>query len=375
MAGIYIHIPFCSSKCHYCNFYSTVSHKYSKDFLVALQEEIWLTRNYLENEEISTIYFGGGTPTTYDAAILEDIIEMVRNHHAVAKNIEITIEANPDDLSDSYLESLTKTSINRLSIGTQAFDDEILKRLNRRHTANQSLEAILNAQKHGFKNLSIDLIYAIPGLENTSWTDNLHMVTNLNPMHISAYHLTVEEGTALSSLISKKAYPTIDEEIGMEQFDIMEKVLISKGFEHYEISNFAKPGFRSMHNSNYWKGVKYLGLGPSAHSFNQVSRQWNVSNIKQYVESLKNGQMNFLVETLGQNDFYNEFIMLGFRTMEGVSIHEIEKRFGSSKSQAFMELANKFVEKSLMISEDGWFRLTSKGKKLADGISSDFFLE
>ena len=161
----------------------------------------------------------------------------------------------------------------------------------------------------------------------------------------------------------------------MEQFDIMEKVLISKGFEHYEISNFAKPGFRSMHNSNYWKGVKYLGLGPSAHSFNQVSRQWNVSNIKQYVESLKNGQMNFQVETLGQNDVYNEFIMLGFRTMEGVSIHEIEKRFGSSKIQVFMDLANKFVEKSLMISEDGWFRLTSKGKKLADGISSDFFIE
>lgn len=373
MAGIYVHIPFCSSKCHYCNFYSTVSLKYSGVFIECLKKEIEITAGYLDGEIVETIYFGGGTPTTYSPDVLEEIINKIKEYHAVSPDVELTLEANPDDLSDSYLIQLSKTSFNRLSIGTQAFDDQILSNLNRRHSAIQSISAIENSKQFGFSNLSVDLIYGIPGLTNERWIESLRKVLAMSPKHISAYHLTVEDGTALNKMISQEKYPAVDDEIGMQQFDLMVEIMQVNGFQHYEISNFAIEGFRSRHNSNYWNGKKYLGLGPSAHSYNHISRQWNVSNLKKYVDSLTKGDLDFQREVLTGKDIYNEFVMLGFRTMEGLSIDDIKLRFGDDKVLRFKNIATQFIEKGLIVTDSGTYKLTKEGKKLADGIAANFF--
>lgn len=372
MAGIYIHIPFCSTKCHYCNFLSTVSLKHKENVLAAVLKEIAMRKNYLEGEKIETIYYGGGTPTLLSKTELSDIQNSIKDNFEISENCEITIEANPDDLHSQKLEDLLAIGFNRLSIGTQAFDDDLLKQLNRRHTANQSFEAVTLAKEVGFRNISIDLIYGIPGLNNEKWVEEIHRALQLDIEHISAYHLTVEPGTALEILIKKKKYPAVDEEIGMQQFEILMDELNRGGFEHYEISNFAKPNKYSKHNTSYWNRKKYLGIGPSAHSFNLNSRSWNTNNLQEYFNSINKDKLSLETENLAIKDHFNEYIMLSLRTSIGVSESYIKNSF-PNYYESFLAQTQINISKNLMKKNDGFYILTRKGRLLADGIASDFF--
>lgn len=373
MAGIYLHIPFCASKCHYCNFVSTVSLKHKDNVLKAIISELLKRRDYLQGEKIETIYYGGGTPTILNNDELSLIQQIIKNNYSISDECEITIEANPDDLSEQKLSSLLEMGFNRLSIGTQAFDDKILKQLNRRHSANQSIEAVNMAQKTGFSNINIDLIYGIPGLENDHWKSEIDKAISLNINHISAYHLTVEPGTALEILIKKQKYPKLDEEIGMQQFDMLIEELEKAGYEHYEISNFAKPEQYSKHNTNYWQRKKYLGIGPSAHSYNLESRQWNTNNLIEYFSGIEQNTPIFEKEILNDYEQFNEYIMLSLRTKWGVSLEFIEQNFSEMK-EGFISKAQGFIAEEKMKSDGKIITLTKKGKFLADGIASDFFM-
>ena len=374
MSGIYIHIPFCSSKCHYCNFFSTVSLKHKQEVVYAIVEEVNLRKGYIKGEEINTIYYGGGTPTVLSNGELAAIHQAITQAFSLHPKAEITVEANPDDLNEKKLEALLQMGVNRLSIGTQAFDDTLLQKLNRRHTAAQAITAVEKAKEVGFNNISIDLIYGIPDLEHQAWKAEIEKAIELNISHISAYHLTVEKGTALDVLIRKKKYTPLNETAGMEQFDILIEELAPAGFEHYEISNFAKNGNYSIHNTNYWKQKKYLGLGPSAHSYNLTSRQWNVANLKQYYHGIQKHQPAIEQEYLSKKDRYNEFIMLSLRTMWGVDISLLQKQFPERKD-SFIQTANEFISKGYIKLFDDKYVLTKSGKKLADGISAEFFFE
>lgn len=374
MSGIYIHIPFCATKCHYCNFYSTVSLKHKQEVVNAIRQEASLQKGYLDGEEINSIYYGGGTPTVLSNAELTSIHQVILQNFAVSPQAEITVEANPDDLEAKKLEALLQMGANRLSIGTQAFDDTLLQKLNRRHTAAQAIAAVEKAKEVGFNNLSIDLIYGIPDLKHKAWKEEIRKVLSLNINHISAYHLTVEPGTALDFLIRKKKYPPLNENAGMEQFDILIEELAQAGFEHYEISNFTKNGNYSIHNTNYWKQKKYLGLGPSAHSYNLTSRQWNVAHLKQYYQGIQNHQPAIEQEYLSERDRYNEFIMLSLRTIWGVDSTLLQKQF-SDKTDSFIQIANELITKGFIDFSENKYVLTKSGKKLADGITAEFFLE
>lgn len=372
MAGIYIHIPFCSSKCHYCNFLSTVSLKYKTEVVSAIIKEIHLRNDYITVNEVNTIYYGGGTPTVLSLDELIRIHKAIENNFHLSNSCEITMEANPDDLYDEKLAELLEIGVNRLSIGTQAFDDNILKRLNRRHTAMQSVEAVKNAQQMGYNNISIDLIYGIPGLTNNQWEDEIKRALDLNIQHISAYHLTVEPGTALEILIRKNKFPHVDDDLGMQQFDILMDKLEQSGFLHYEISNFCQPSYKSRHNSGYWNREEYLGVGPSAHSFNGKSRSWNTSNLRKYFESIQNQLINSKEELLTNQDIYNEFVMLGLRTMEGISKQQLHHEF-ENYSHDFKLIAEKMISKGWMVDSKNAYILTRAGKIFADGISAEFF--
>lgn len=374
MSGIYVHIPFCSGKCHYCNFFSTVSLKHKEEVVNAIVEEINLRKDYLKNEVVSTIYYGGGTPTVLSDSELNIIHQAILNNFSIQPEAEITVEANPDDLNEAKLLALRKMGVNRLSIGTQAFDDKILQKLNRRHSAKQAITAVENAKKTGFDNVSIDLIYGIPDLDYASWKAEIHSAIAMDINHISAYHLTVEPGTALDVLIRKKKYPSLDENMGMEQFDVLIDELSLAGFEHYEISNFAKPNHYSIHNTNYWKQKKYLGLGPSAHSYDLNSRQWNIPNLKQYYLGIKNNQPAIEYEILSSRDKYNEFIMLALRTKWGVNPKIVEEIY-PERMESFIQAATAFKDKGLITISEGKYILTKEGKKLADGIAAEFFCE
>jgi oxygen-independent coproporphyrinogen-3 oxidase len=373
MAGIYIHIPFCTSKCHYCNFFSTVSLKNKQEVVEAVKQEIVQRKNYFGGEEVHTVYYGGGTPTILSGNDLESIHQTVLEHFPVEKYAEITMEANPDDLTIAKLKFLKQLGVNRLSIGTQAFDDELLQKLNRRHTAKQAVEAVRLAQSLGFDNLSIDLIYGIPGLSNKAWQTEIHKVLEMDINHISAYHLTVEPGTALDIMIRKKKYPPLNEAMGMEQFGILIDELTTADFEHYEISNFAKNSCYSIHNTNYWKQKKYLGIGPSAHSYNTVSRQWNVAGIQKYYRGILIHKPEVEEEYLSSNDRFNEYIMLSLRTIWGVKLKVIEKDFPNRKD-FFIRKADEFIHRGLIQRKADRYTLTKKGKKLADGIAAEFFV-
>ncbi len=373
MAGIYIHIPFCSQKCHYCNFYSSASKKNKPAFVSALLKEIELQKNYLQDEIVSTIYFGGGTPSLLDIKELQEIIEKLYQQYKISEKAEITLEANPDDLTNEKLIELSKTAINRLSIGIQSFDDDDLQYLNRSHSANQAKEAIKNAQNYGFSNLSIDLIYGIPTLSNDTWAENIEIAINLGIPHISAYCLTVESGTALDIFIKKGRMLAIDEEKAAQQFDILMDLLGKHNYIHYEISNFCKEGFISQHNSNYWKQQKYLGLGPSAHSFNLLSRQWNISNITNYIQSIENNKIPCESEVLSLIQQYDEYILTSLRTIWGVNEHEILNKYGKEIYNYFIQHVESFIQKGWVGKKAGIYSLTRQGKYFADGIASELF--
>jgi oxygen-independent coproporphyrinogen III oxidase len=375
MAGIYIHIPFCKQACHYCNFHFSASMKLKNDFLDALLKEISLRRNYLEGEKINTIYFGGGTPSLLSAEELKLIMDAVHNSFEIEVGSEITIEANPDDINVPRLISWSKTGINRLSIGIQSFYKDDLVWMNRAHNEVQAMECIQLAQNAGFYNMSIDLIYGTPTLSDEHWIQNLNTAVSMNIPHLSCYALTVEPGTALELMTRKKKVQPVTGDDQARQFLLMTDFLTSRGYEHYEISNFALPGKRSRHNSSYWSGAKYLGLGPSAHSFDGTSRQWNVANNALYIKSLAGGQVPFEQEFLTDAQRFNEYVMTSLRTKEGTDITYVKEKFGVEPAAEFAKNSLKYIEKDLMKKERDRLVLTKEGKLFADGIAADLFLE
>lgn len=380
MAGIYIHIPFCRQKCHYCNFFSLASRKNQPELLEALKKESESSRSYLAGQPLHTIYFGGGTPTVYPAEKLQEILETILVHHP-AQPAEITLEMNPEDVSEEYVAALKNTSFNRFSIGIQSFFEKDLLWLNRGHSALQAESAVYRLQDAGYRNISIDLIYGIPGLDLVQWEKNIERALTLKVPHISAYSLTVEPHTALDILVSKGKLEKPSEESSIVHFKMIREMLKSAGYLHYEISNFALPGFESLHNSNYWNGTHYLGLGPSAHSFNGISRQWNVSQLDEYLAKTRTGQPCFEIEILTPEQRYNEYVMTSLRTDRGCDSQKLsdlspfrkEKNHQKGKGH-FQKATEKLIERDLLREENGIFFLTDEGQLLADGVAAELFL-
>jgi len=375
MAGIYLHIPFCKSKCPYCNFFSVASLKSVNEFLGALYLEINSQKDYLDDQEVKTIYFGGGTPSLLKLSEINGILEKIRTVFSVGKAAEITLEANPDDITAEHLQEWLKAGINRLSIGIQSFNDADLKYLRRIHTGEQAERSIRLALDHGFSDLSVDFIYGMPTLSDRAFAFNLEKVVALKVPHISAYSLTIEPKTLMDVMIRKNQLPGPEEEQSVSQFLFLMQYLGSNNYEHYEISNFCLPGSYSKHNSSYWKGDHYLGLGPSAHSFNGVSRQWNISSISQYSGLIDAGKPHFETELLTPIQLYNEYVMVSLRTMWGASLDHIQTAFGEGVASYFRSRATQHINNNEMHENAGLFRLTDKGKLFADKISSDLFLD
>jgi len=373
MAGIYIHIPFCKQACHYCDFHFSTSLQNKSSFLNALKKEIALRKKYLENETISTIYFGGGTPSLLSKIELMDIFDTLNQHFMIHPEAEITLEANPDDLTELKINELKDTPINRLSIGIQSFYDEDLKLMNRAHSSEEALKAVKVAVENGFENIAIDLMYGIPTLTHHNWRNNLQIAFALNIKHISAYCLTVEPKTALAHQVKTGSVKNVDEQHSSEQFEIMLEAMHKNDFVQYEISNFCKEGAYSKHNSSYWLKEKYLGLGPSAHSFNGSSRQWNVSNNALYIQSLDKGELNFEKEELTINQCYNEYILTSLRTIWGIDLDYLEQAFGSRYLSFFITDAEPYIQSGHVLNEEKKIYLSDKGKLIADKISSDLF--
>lgn len=373
MAGIYIHIPFCKSKCIYCDFCSITKFALSNDFLVALNHEFAFRKNEFQNEIIETIYFGGGTPSLLKASEIQIILESVFENYVVAENPEITIEVNPDDISFDYLKQLLKTGINRLSIGIQSFDDAILRFLGRRHNSNQAEQTIVNAIKAGFKNISTDIIFGIPGLTMTEITKCLDLFIKYKVQHISAYHLTYENGTKLYKLLDSEKIKLIDEDFSLEQFATIENHLKLNDYVHYEISNYAKQGYESKHNTNYWNGIPYLGFGPSAHSFNNNIRSWNTNNLNTYISKICEGKLPSRKEKLTKKMQYNEFIMTSLRTCSGVDSEKLKEIFGIKYYNDFVVAIDKYIKSNHIAINNKNYILTSQGMFLSDGIISDLF--
>ena len=374
MAGIYIHIPFCLQACHYCDFHFSTSLQQKDAFLSALEKEIVFRKNYLDRtEKIESIYFGGGTPSLLSEQELLRIFDLLFKQYTIDSNVEITLEANPEDLSKEKIKALKRTPINRFSIGIQSFFEEDLKFMNRAHTAERAMGAVKSSQDAGFENLSIDLIYGTPTLTNENWKTNLQKAFELEVKHISAYCLTVEEKTALHKFIASGKVKNVDEEKSAAHFEILLKAMQQNGFIQYEISNFCRENFYSRHNSNYWKRKKYIGFGPSAHSYNGASRQWNIRNNALYIQSLENGKLNFDKEELTAVQNYNEYIMTGLRTMWGVDLALVEENFGKYILSYCKAEAKPYLFSTHLLEKDNHFYLTEKGKLLADKIASDLF--
>ncbi|QVY64118.1 radical SAM family heme chaperone HemW [Polaribacter sp. Q13] len=373
MAGIYIHIPFCKQACFYCDFHFSTSLKKKEDMISSLVKEIEIRKDELENTVIETIYFGGGTPSVLNTDEIQLLIDAVYQNHTVVENPEITLEANPDDLSEEKIIELSKTPINRLSIGVQSFFEKDLKLMNRAHNSSEAKNCLSIAIRH-FSNISVDLIYGIPDCTNEEWRDNIQTALSFGIPHISSYALTVEPKTALATLIKKGKIKNVDDEKAEEQFHILIEELKKVDFVHYELSNFGKEGFFSQNNSSYWLGKSYLGIGPSAHSFNGIQRSWNVRNNAIYIKAIQENTLPIERETLTKTDGYNEYIMTGLRTIWGVSLEKIEKDFGEKHLWYLKKQAEKYLEQELLIIENRILRTTEKGKFLSDGISSDLFM-
>ena len=374
MSGIYIHIPFCKQACTYCDFHFSTSINALDDLLVSVKKEIELQKDYLGKREISTVYFGGGTPSLLSEAELMYIFEALDKHFVIAKDAEITLEANPDDLTKEKINQLKATPVNRLSIGVQSFFDDDLKLMNRAHTSKDALHAVKASQDAGFENITIDLIYGIQSLTNDKWKHNLNTSFELNVKHISAYCLTVEPKTALAYLIKTHQLQNIDEQQGAEQFEIMLEAMAQHHFIQYEISNFCKKGFESKHNSNYWLKQQYLGIGPSAHSYNGTSRQWNIANNALYIKALEEEKLNFEIEELTVEQRFNEYIMTALRTMWGADLKYIETTFGNDYLSHCMKEAAQYIDTGKIVNTENKLMLSNKGKLFADKIASDLFV-
>lgn len=372
MSGIYLHIPFCKQACHYCNFHFSTNLKRKEELIKSLCTELIIRKREL-NQPLQTIYFGGGTPSLLSEQELKQIFNTIHKHYIVVEDAEITLEANPDDLSSNLIVQLHDSQINRLSIGVQSFFAEDLLLMNRVHSAKEALECIQLAKKY-FKNISIDLIYGIPGLTIDRWKENLEITLSLDIPHISCYALTVEPKTALKKFIEQGKVAPVNDEETRSHYELMIDTLENAGYINYEFSNFGKPGYFSQNNSGYWKGKPYLGIGPSAHSFDGNKRSWNISNNIKYIKSINNGNIPLAFEVLSVTDKYNEYIMTGLRTMWGVSLVKVENDFGKRYRDYLLEQVEKHVENQLLYIEDDILKITKKGKFLGDGIASDLFL-
>jgi oxygen-independent coproporphyrinogen-3 oxidase len=370
LAGIYIHIPFCKQRCTYCDFYKeTGSNNNQIDaFVEALIQELQLRKSYLNGDNISTVYFGGGTPSVLNFNQFKNIFNEIYNNFNVEDDAEITMEANPDDLTEEYLKTLSPLPFNRLSIGIQSFNNTHLKKINRRHDAQQAKDAVMNARKQGFKNISIDLIYALPGQTIEDWRNQLEDAFKLDVEHISAYGLTYEEGTALWKQRNKGLVKVTEDEVTLQMFDYMRLLMSEKGFESYEISNYAKPGFRSRHNSAYWQFIPYLGLGPSAHSFDGKSRQWNIASVQKYLQGITVLKPSFEKEILSEQDFYNDFIMVSLRTREGIDLIRLKNRFGDVLFDYCLQNAENQIKYGNLILNNNRLFLSDAGVHITNQI-------
>ena len=371
MAGIYIHIPFCKRRCIYCDFFSTTQSEKKSAYVRALCRELEMRRDYVEGEEIETIYLGGGTPSQLTEEELKAIFASIYHIYKVKEDAEITLEANPDDLTPEYVAMLRQLPVNRISMGIQTFQEETLKLLHRRHTATQAIEAFRRCREAGFQNISIDLMYGLPGETLETWKEDLRQAINLRPEHISAYHLIYEEDTALWKLREQHQVEEADEDLSVSLFETLIDRLKEAGYQHYEISNFCLSGMHSRHNSSYWTGKKYLGCGPSAHSFNGVSRQWNVASLEGYIKGVEEGVLDYEVEELDLYTRYNDYVLTSIRTCWGMSLSKLRSEFGEELYRYCMRMAKPHEDQGVLENREGVLRLTRKGIFVSDGIMSD----
>lgn len=373
MAGIYIHVPFCVSRCGYCDFYKVTNFDHKEGYVDALLRELELRRFFLEDAIVETIYFGGGTPSTLSLNQIELILKAITQFFVLSDLVEITVECNPDDITAEYLLGLKNLGVNRLSIGIQSFDDEMLRFMQRRHNSMQSFKAIDLAKKVGFDNISIDLIYGLPNISNAAWIKNVKMALELQISHLSAYHLTIEKGTAFEKLLQNGVITEVEEENSVLQFDILLDLAAKAGFEQYEISNFCKDGRYSQHNSNYWFGVPYLGLGPSAHSYNGKSRFWNVSDLSKYLLSLSRSELPLQEELLTDIDKFNETLMIGLRTKWGVNINHFQNTLSPTLLVHFNNVLESQLSNGNVYLQNGFVRIKSSKFMVSDSIISNMF--
>ncbi|MBR5802949.1 MAG: radical SAM family heme chaperone HemW [Bacteroidaceae bacterium] len=372
MAGIYLHIPFCKRRCIYCDFFSSTEEGMKHRYVDALCRELECRKSYVGGEPIRTIYIGGGTPSQLSLSELQRLFQCIYKVYKVDDDAEVTLEANPDDLTEEYVEGLSRTlPINRISMGIQTFDDERLRFLQRRHTAYQAKEAIERCRRYGFTNLSIDLIYGLPGQDVEAWNQELDQAVSLKVPHLSAYHLTYEEGTRLWQLKEQGLISEVDEETSVQMYAVLVGRLKEAGYQHYEISNFCQPGMESRHNSSYWKGVPYIGCGAASHSYDGVSRQWNVASIFNYIKGIEEGTPMIERENLDLNTRYNDYIVTSLRTMWGASLETIQARFGAVFFHHCLREARRHLNSNLLRQEGDVLCLTEEGVFLSDGIISD----
>ena len=375
MAGVYIHIPFCKSFCSYCDFYSVTDCSETDALVEAITREAAIRSGYLYNETVDTIYLGGGTPSLLSVMQAEKILTAVRNIFRVDADPEITVEVNPDDIRAGYISSLAALGVNRISIGVQSWDDGRLKYLGRRHTARQSAEALDTVFREGIKNVSADLIYGIPGMTTAGLRQDIEKTLTYPVTHISAYHLTREKGTPLHRLKEKGKLTETDEETSSSMFMLLISLLKEKGFLHYEISNFALEGYISKHNSAYWKQVPYIGLGPSAHSFDRRSRQWNISDVKEYIRSVNEGNVSFEREELDRLTLFNEYIMTALRTVWGIDLTYVENSYDKELHDYLVNMSGKYIRYGLMKRERDTLTLTDQGRMISDNIIAELLTE
>lgn len=373
MAGIYIHIPFCRKACLYCDFHFSTNLQNKQKLVDAICIEIENRKNYLENKTVNSVYFGGGTPSLLNPIELEQILSTIQANFIVNKTAEVTFELNPEDAEINYLKEIKKLGVNRLSIGLQSFDDDELKWMNRAHNAQQNFDCIDAAQKAGFDNISVDLIYGSKFQTPETWRKTLHTAFALNTQHISSYNLTVESRTQLQHLIKERKEKDVDSEMSSQLFDILIEETEKNRFNQYEISNFCKPGFMAKHNSNYWRGLSYLGVGPSAHSYNGLSRRFNVRSNMQYIQAIESNKLFYEEEILTPNDKYNEYVLTRLRTELGCDINEIQNTFGEKYLAYFLQQLKQYEQKNSISIKQNTVTLTKQGKHFADGIASDLF--
>lgn len=373
MAGLYLHIPFCKKACHYCNFYFSTNQNYKKQLVAALCKELQLRALELKNSVIDSVYFGGGTPSLLTSEDLDVIFKTFQTYYNILPTAEITLEANPDDLTASKIKMLSKTKINRLSIGIQSFFEKDLTLMNRAHSAQEAKDCIVSAQDY-FENITIDLLYGMPQMSKARWRENLNIAFDLRIKHLSCYALTVEPKTALEHFIKTAQHPPLNDALAASHFQILVDETYKAGFIQYEVCSFGKPGYFSNHNTSYWLGKPYLGVGPSAHSFDGIKRSWNISNNKVYINALEQGKLPLTQEILSKENCFNEYLMTGLRTMWGVSLQKIKDDFGMEFSTKLQNNAQKHLDNNTLTIENNHLKITRKGQFLADGIASDLFI-